>query len=74
MNERNNIPSLNKDAKISKKALEELVRIGAIKKEFVNSGYLKAGEFYRNIFRFPDIYELAEEKNSKIILTELTSF
>lgn len=68
------IPNLNRNAKISKKALEELVRIGAIKKKYVDRDDIKVGELYSNIFRFPDIYELAEEKNSRIIMTELTSF
>jgi hypothetical protein len=68
------IPKLNRNAKISKKALEELIRIGAIKKNSVDQGDIKVGELYSNIFRFPDIYELAEEKHSVIIMTELTSF
>lgn len=67
-------PNLNRNAKISKEALEELVRIGAIKKKYVDQGDLKVGDVYSNVFRFPDIYALAEEKNSKIIMTELTSF
>ena len=65
---------MNRTARISKEALQELVRIGAIYKKHVDECLIKEGDLYINLFMFPDIYTFAYHKNSKIIMTELTYF
>ena len=65
------VPKLNRTARISKEALQELVRIGAIYKKHVDECLIKEGDLYINLFMFPDIYTFAYHKNSKIIMSHI---
>jgi len=63
----------NINAIMSEESLQEMVRIGAINKEYVDQGLIKVGDFYRKYFTFEDIFILAKMHNLITVIEEITS-